>query len=528
MTSTPSSPSPAPSPAPSPQPSPAPAALSAPRRWAAVAVLTASLLVITMDMTILNIALPAMAADIHPTAEQQLWIVDVYSLILAGLLVPFAAIADRWGRKRMLMLGYSIFALASLLVLVADSPAVVIALRTLLGIGGAMIMPNTLSLIRVIFTDPAERAKALGIWAAVAGLGAAFGPLVGGFLLEHFTWHSAFLINVPLMAGAVIAGLFLLPESRVANPGPWDPIAAALFLAGMTLLVWSIKTFGEHASLAVPAAWVACAAGVALLAWFGSRCLRSPYPMLDLRLFRNRVFSAGVLAALGSTFAFVAALLLLAQWLQVVDGGSPVEAGTRLIPAAIGAAAVSLAAPGIAARIGARAVLAGGIAIAGLGMLLIGLQPGELRLATVLVALAMIGAGTGSLAIGSAMIMAGSPVERAGNAGAIEESSYELGAVLGVAILGSISALLYRAEFSGGAAYAALDPALASEAAQSIGAAASIAEDAGTPQLAHEAGAAFTHAMQATGLAGGALMLAVALAVFLLTPKGTDIANVEH
>lgn len=509
-------------------PKSSPPTLSSPRRWAAVAVLTASLLVVTMDMTILNIALPAMAADIHPTAEQQLWIVDVYSLILAGLLVPFAAVADRWGRKRMLTLGYTIFALASLLVLVADSPAMVIALRTLLGVGGAMIMPNTLSLIRIIFTDPAERAKALGIWAAVAGLGAAVGPLVGGFLLEHFTWHSAFLINVPLMAAAIIAGLILLPESRVNNPGPWDPVAAALFLAGMTLLVWSIKTFGKHAGFDVLEAWGALIAGTALLAWFAARCLRSPHPMLDLRLFRNRIFSAGVLAALGSTFAFVAALLLLAQWLQAVDGATPVEAGMRLIPAAAGAALVSLVAPAIAARIGARAVLAGGIGIAGLGMLVIGLQPGELHLFTVLIALAMVGAGNGSLAIGSAMIMAGSPVEKAGNAGAIEESSYELGAVLGVAILGSIAALLYRAEFANTAAYSSLNPAAAEDAAQSIGAASAYADQAALPQLAHDAGIAFTHAMQITGIAGGVLMLAVALAVYLLTPRGTDIAGVEH
>ena len=189
------------------------------RAWAAVAVLSASLLVITMDMTILNIALPDMAAELRPTANQQLWIVDVYSLVLAGLLVPWAAVADRWGRRRMLLLGYAIFLVSSLLVLVADTAEAVIFLRALLGIGGAMIMPNTLSLIRVIFTDAAQRATALSIWAAVSGLGAAVGPLVGGFLLEHFSWHAAFLVNVPLMVAAIIAGLVVLPESRVEGAG---------------------------------------------------------------------------------------------------------------------------------------------------------------------------------------------------------------------------------------------------------------------------------------------------------------------
>ena len=504
------------------------APLSRAGRWSAVAVLTASLLVITMDMTILNIALPDMAAELHPSSDQQLWIVDVYSLILAGLLVSFAAIADRWGRKRMLLLGYSIFGGASLLVLFANSAEAVIAIRGLLGIGGAMIMPITLSLIRVIFTDPRERATALSIWAAVSGLGAAVGPLIGGLLLEYFSWHAAFLINVPLMVAGVVAGLIILPESRVAHPGRWDALAAALSLAGMTLLVWAIKTFGKEASPLVPEGLVAFAAGAALLAWFIVRCVRSDAPLLELRLFRNRAFSAGIVAALGSTFAMVAALLLIAQWMQLVDGASPVEAGVRLFPVAIAGAAASLAAPPLARVIGARAVLAGGVGFAGVGMLLIGLQPGTLTNLTVIVALTLVGAGTGSLAIGSAMIMHGSPEEKAGNAGALEETSYELGAVLGVAILGSISALLFRAELVGSGLLRGIDPALATQAEESLGAAISIAGELQRPDLAQEAGVAFTHAMQATGIAGGIIMLAVAVLVFVTAPKGTDVSAASH
>ncbi|MBL3700857.1 MFS transporter [Leucobacter luti] len=502
--------------------------LSRARRWAAVAVLTASLLVITMDMTILNIALPEMAAELHPTSDQQLWIIDVYSLVLAGLLVSFAAIADRWGRKRMLMLGYTIFGGASLLILFANSAESVIGIRALLGVGGAMIMPITLSLIRVIFTDAKERATALSIWAAVSGLGAAVGPLVGGLLLEHFSWHAAFLINVPLMIAGVIAGILILPESRVAHPGRWDAFAAVLSLVGMTLLVWSIKTFGKEASFLVPEALVGFFAGAALLIWFVLRCMRSPSPLLELKLFRNRAFSAGVLAALGSTFAMVAALLLVAQWMQLVDGASPVEAGIRLFPIAITGALASLLAPPLARVIGARAVLAGGIASAGIGMLLVGLLPGTLTIATVIIALALVGVGSGSLAIGSAMIMHGSPEEKAGSAGAIEETSYELGAVLGVAILGSVAALLYRAEFAGSPAVSSIDPALAGQAEESLGAAVSIAEQLRLPELATEAGVAFTHAFQWTGLAGGLLMLGVAAAVFFITPKGTDVSAASH
>lgn len=503
----------------------APAALSRSRRWAALAVLSASLLVITMDMTILNIAIPEMSEALHPSADQLLWIVDVYSLVLAGLLIPFTALADRLGRRRTLMLGYAIFGLGSLLVLWTTSPEAVIALRALLGIGGAMIMPTTLSLIRVIFTDPRERATALGIWAAVSGLGAAGGPLIGGVLLEHFAWQAAFLVNVPLMAAGVIAGVLILPESRVSNPGRLDWPAALLALSGMTLFVWAVKDFGAAASAARPVTWIALLLSAGLLAWFARRCLRVPFPLIELRLFRNRPFSAGIIAALGSTFALGAALLLLAQWMQLVDGASPVEAGLRLFPVAISGAAASLAAPLLARWIGARSVLAGGVGCAGLGMIAIGLQPGTLAVGTVLVALVLIGAGTGSLAIGSALIMHGTAERQAGSAAALEETAYELGTVLGVAILGSLASLLYRLELSRSPALAALDPASAEPARESLGSAVSIAAEQATPELARDAGVAFTHSMQAAGIAGGVVMLAAAVLVFTLTPRGTNVSE---
>ncbi len=500
------------------------------RRWAALCVLSASLLVITMDMTILNIALPEMAADLHPTSDQQLWIVDIYSLVLAGLLVSVAAIADRWGRRRMLVLGYAVFAAASLLVLLADSAEAVIAIRALLGIGGAMIMPTTLSLIRVIFTDLKERATALSIWAAVSGLGAVVGPLVGGFLLEHFSWQAAFLVNVPLMVIGIVAGLLLLTESRVADPGRWDALAAALSLVGMVTLVWAIKQFGKEASFAVPAAWLATAVAAATLTWFTIRCIRSDHPLLDLRLFRGRQFSAGVIAALGATFSMIAALLLVAQWLQLVDGASPIEAGIRLMPIAIAGAIASLAAPPLSRLVGSRAVLAGGLALAGVGLVCIGFSGDSLNLTNVIIALCLVGAGMGALAIGSAMIMSGAPTEKAGNAGAIEETAYELGGTLGVTILGSISALIFRADFTTDAGYGALqrlDPMLAGQAEESLGAAIVIASENGMPELAGAA-EAFTRALQVSGFIGGAIMLAVAAAVFLLTPKGTDVAGSAH
>ncbi|NLG55124.1 MAG: MFS transporter [Rhodococcus sp.] len=484
-----------------------------------------------MDMTILNIALPEMAGDLHPTSEQQLWIIDSYSLVLAGLLVSVAAIADRWGRRRMLLLGYAIFAIASMLVLFAETAEGVIAIRVFLGVGGAMIMPTTLSLIRVIFTNAKERATALSIWAAVSGLGAVIGPLVGGFLLEHFSWHAAFLVNVPLMVAGIIAGFLLLPESRVTNPGKWDAVAAVLSLVGMVSLVWALKQFGKEASFDVPLAWLALAVAVTTLTIFTLRCLRSENPLLDLRLFRNRQFSAGIIAALGATFSLIAALLLVAQWLQMVEGASPIETGVRLMPIAIVGAIASLAAPPLSRLIGSRAVLAGGLAFAGLGLVYIALAGDSLSMTNMTIALSLVGAGMGALAIASAMIMGGAPTEKAGNAGAMEETSYEFGGTLGVTILGSISALVYRSALTSNEQFEqlrAVSPELAGQAEESLGAAMVIANELGSEELAAQAGVSFTDSLQFAGTVGGGIMLAVAAAVFFLTPKGTNVADVAH
>ncbi|MDO5644305.1 MAG: MFS transporter [Dermabacter sp.] len=484
-----------------------------------------------MDMTILNIALPEMAAELRPTSAQQLWIVDIYSLVLAGLLIPWAALADRVGRRRLLVTGYAIFALASLLVLVADSAEAVIAIRALLGIGGAMIMPNTLSLIRIIFTNPRERATALSIWAAVSGLGAAVGPLVGGLLLQYFDWHAAFLVNIPLMVAAIIGAVLFVPESRVKNPGRWDVLGAALALVGMVALVWSIKTFGKEASLAVPEAWLAFGLAAVTLGWFVRRSLTSSAPLVDLRLFSSRTLSAGIVAALGSTFSMIAALLLLAQWLQLVEGATPIEAGIKLMPIAAAGALASLAAPPLAARFSPRGVLAGALAVAGAGLASIALGGDQLSYPLVAFALTLVGAGTGALAIASAMIMLGSPEDKAGNAGALEETSYELGAVLGVAILGSISALVYRLDLRASDAYAALsgaDAGLAAGAEESLGAAVAIAEASSSPQFAAAAAESFTDSLQVAGVIGGAIMLVVALAVFLTVPRGTTLEGAAH
>ncbi|SEG24193.1 MFS transporter, DHA2 family, multidrug resistance protein [Nonomuraea solani] len=493
--------------------------VSARRRWAGLAVLSASVLVVVMDMTVLNVALPAISEDLRPGSIELLWMVDAYALVLSGLLVTVSALGDRWGRKRMLMAGFAVFGVASMAVLAAGSPLEVIAVRALLGVGGAMIMPSTLSMIRNLFTDPGERAKALGVWAAMAAVGAALGPIVAGFLLEHFSWHAAFLVNVPVMVIAIAAGLFLLPESRNPNPGRWDVLGTVLSMAGMVALLYAVKNIGKY-GLTSPGALLAAMLAAATLGWFVVRCLRRPDPLLEVRLFRSAPFTAGVITALTTSIAMAAVLLLLAQWMQLVQGYAPLETGVRLLPAALAAIVASPLAPGLAARIGARAVLAGGLALTGLGFLLLYLAPSPLGYGPVAGALVLIGAGNGALAIASAAIMSGTPAAKAGSAAALEETSYELGGALGVAVLGSVAAAVYRQEleYSGPAA---------GVVQESLGGALDAARELGAGELAEQARQAFTDSLVLTGGAGAALVLAGALAVWFLTPRDLDVLS-EH
>ncbi|MER7501453.1 MFS transporter [Nonomuraea pusilla] len=496
------------------------------RRWAALAVLSGSVLLVVMDMTVLNVALPAISRDLRPDSVQLLWIVDVYSLVLAGLLVTASALGDRWGRRRALLTGFALFGLASLAALAADAPGSLIAVRAALGVGGAFIMPSTLSMIRTLFTDPAERARALGVWSAMAAAGAALGPILAGVLLERFSWHAAFLVNVPVMAAALGAGLFLLPESRNQNPGRWDAVATVLSMAGMASLLYAVKNAGKH-GLTDPVTLAAAGVAAVALCWFAVRCLRRPDPLLELRLLRGGPFSAGVVTALTTSIAMAAVLLLLGQWMQLVQGYSPMETGVRLLPAALAALVASPLAPALAARVGARAVLSGGVALTGLALLLPFLAPvlsvGPLGYGPVAAALVLIGAGNGALAIASAVIMAGTPAATAGSAAALEETSYEVGGALGVAVLGSLAAAGYRAalDYRGPSAAAVSD---------SLGGALGVAGELGAAgaRLAEAARQAFADSLALTFGAGAALMLAAAAVVWLLTPRGLDLSASHH
>ncbi|MCX6402055.1 MAG: MFS transporter [Propionibacteriales bacterium] len=484
-----------------------PRATADPRRWAGLAVLAASLLVVVMDMTVLNVALPDLTADLGAGALAQLWIVDVYALVLAGLLVPVAALADRWGRRRMLLTGFVVFAVASLAALAARSPGDVIVVRALLGVGGAMIMPATLSLIRALFPDARERAFALGLWASMAAVGGAVGPIVGGALLNAFSWHAAFLVNVPLMVVAFLAGRALLPESRSDRPGRIDATGVLLSVAGMGATVYAIKHVGK--SGLDPVTVVVLLAGIALVAAFVRRCLRQPDPMLAVSLFADPVFRSGVLTALVTSTVMIALLFVGSQWLQLVQGWSPLIAGVALLPMALGGLIGPPLAPALAARVGARNVVVGGLVLLAAGLLVLGLLPHPMPYAGVAVALLLAGFGTAALGLASALIMGSAPAHQAGSAAAMEEMSYEVGGVIGIAVLGSLAGIVYRAGLPAGADHAAVE---------------SLTGALGTDVEA-SALASYADAFGAVGLAGAAITLVVAAIVWRQLPADVDVSG---
>ncbi|MDX3368039.1 MFS transporter [Streptomyces sp. ME02-6987-2C] len=453
-------------------------AVKRPGRWLALSVLVLAVLLVAVDATVLGLATPYISEDLAPSGTQLLWIGDVYSFVIAGLLVSMGSLGDRIGRKRILLIGATAFGAISVLNAYAHTPEVMIFARALLGVAGATLMPATLALIRNLFHDPRERSLAVGIWGAAASAGAAVGPVVGGFLLEHFWWGSVFLINLPVMVVLVVVGVKMLPESRNPNPGPWDLLSVVLSLVGMVGVVYAVKETAAHGF-----AWATLAAGLlgaAALYGFVRRQLTMPVPLLDMRLFRNRGFSGAVLADLLTILGLSGLVFFLSQYLQLVQGRRPFEAGLAELPAAVGAVVAGLIAGRAARRFSVRAVVAGGLAAVGLALAaltVIGQHTGYPLLGA---ALLVVGLGAGfAFTVTADVILSSVPGEQAGAASAVSETAYELGAALGIAVLGSIVTGVYR-DFTG---------------------------PAGTPDAAHESlGGAVEAAAHLPGSAGEALL----------------------
>ncbi|MBA2950933.1 MFS transporter [Streptomyces himalayensis] len=481
-----------------------------PGRWLALSVLVLAVLLVAVDATVLGLATPYISEDLNPSGTQLLWIGDVYSFVIAGLLVSMGSLGDRIGRKKLLLVGATAFGLISVFNAYATTPESMILARALLGVAGATLMPSTLALIRNLFHDRRERSIAIGIWGAAASAGAAVGPIVGGFLLEHFWWGSAFLINLPVMAVLVVVGIKLLPESRNPDPGPWDLISVGLSLVGMIGIVYAVKEAASHGPTGE--ALAAGLLGAAALYGFIRRQLSMIRPLLDMRLFRDRGFSAAVVADLLTVLGMSGLVFFLSQYLQLVQGRRPLEAGLAELPAAIGAVAAGLVAGATARRYSVRAVVSGGLAAVGLALAALTVLSQSTGYPLLGAALLVVGVGAGlSFTVTADVILASVPREQAGAASAVSETAYELGAALGIALLGSVVTGVYR-NFTGPAGTPA-------EARESLGgaveSAAGLPADTGDALLA-AAREAFVDGLTLAAGAGAAVLLATAVAAWFL------------
>lgn len=413
-----------------------------PNRWMILAIASSALLLVVIDMTVLYTALPTLTHDLNATASQKLWILNTYALVVAGLLPTAGALSDRYGHKPMLLTGLGIFGVASTFAAFAPNAACLIAARATLAVGAALMMPTTLSIIRVTFTDERERALAIGIWAAIASGGAALGPVVGGVLLTWFWWGAVFLINVPIVIVALALGAKLIAPSLPNPARTIDLVGAALAMIGVVALASAIKEAGSGSrSLMIIAG--ALAISFVALGLFVRRQLTAKSPMIDFALFRKPVIAIGVLVATLTSVAIVGIELVYSQRLQLVLGLSPLDAALMILPLPLGALAAGPLAGMLSGRIGAPRIMWTGMAVAGIALALFVAAPAEgFLLHASLLALASGGLGA-AMTSASTAIMGNAPADRSGMAASVEEVSFELGGAIGVAAIGGAVSGMY-------------------------------------------------------------------------------------
>ncbi|MFI7111234.1 MFS transporter [Nonomuraea sp. NPDC050227] len=477
------------------------------RKWACLAIACLATLLLSVDLTVLHLALPRLVADLGASSTQLLWIGDMYGFALAGLLVTMGNLGDRVGRKRLLLIGAAGFGAASVVTAYAPNPELLIAARTLLGVAGAMIMPSTLSIVRNVFADPRERTAAIGIWSGMSAAGFALGPVVGGVLLDHFWWGSVFLINVPIMALVLVCGFLVLPESR-GPAGRVDGPSVVLSFAGVVTAVYAVKE-AAHQGLAHADVLGAAVVGAVCLMLFVRRQGRLATPLIDVRLFRRRAFSASVGTNLLAIFALSAMNLLFAWYLQLVLGWTPLQAGLAQLPGGLSGAVGGVLAARLIGRLGRNGVVALGLALNAGAFVRYAMLGTELDYLTLLPVMMIGGLGVGlTFTVNNDNILATAPKERAGAAAAVSETAFELGGALGIAVLGTVLNSVYRANL--------LVPAgVPGEAArESIAGATATAAEL-PPQAAGElmraARTAFVSGMQVTTLVTAVLLAVVAV-----------------
>ncbi|MFJ7213672.1 MFS transporter [Amycolatopsis sp. NPDC098790] len=444
-------------------------------RWWALAVLTVPVLLMSIDVTVLSMAIPALSKDLAPSGTQLLWIIDIYGVFLAGLLILMGSLGDRVGRRRLLLLGALAFGAASALAAFAWSAEVLIAARALLGVGGATLMPSTLSLIRNIFPDPAERRRAISIWMAAFAGGAGLGPVVGGVLLEHFWWGSVFLINLPIMVLLLVAGPFVLPESKDRDPGTFDVLSAGLLIGAVLAVIFGFKSTGAHGWGLVPLAWLL--GGVAAATVFVVRQRRRTHPLIDISLFRSLPFTVAVLANIAGVFAMTGMLYFFPQYLQIVLGYSSLESGLWSLPLAAGAIIGALTSPLVARRLTAGWVVGTGLALTATGYVVMSHLGVDGLMVLAVAGGVLLGGGVGLAdTLTNDVIIGTAPADKAGAAAGVSETAYELGGALGTAVLGTLGVSLYRGHVLAGLP-PETPPALAGAAAETVGAADRIAAE---------------------------------------------------
>ncbi len=492
------------------------------RRWWALAVINLCLLAVTMDNTILNVALPTIARDLAASGSDLQWMVDAYIVVFAGLLLTSGTLGDRLGRRRLLVAGLAVMGGASLATLFVTAPSQLIALRGAMGLGGALLMPATLSIVTNIF-DERERPRAIATWSAVSAVGMVLGPMIGGTLLERFEWSSVFLVNVPVALAGIVGALWLVPESRNEHPDRLDPLGALLSIAAIGTLVYGFIE-APSSGWQSPETFGRIGFGLMALAGFIAWELHNPAPMVDMKLFARPAFGAASFAETVAHFSLVGGMFGLTQYLQFVWGQTPFQAGVSLLPIAVGVIAGSIVSSRLFARTGPKALVAAGMAAMSLGLFMISRlevnSPYPVFAATLLV----MSAGMGlAMAPATESIMGAVDKARAGVGSATNDTTRELGSALGVAVLGSVLSSGYGNALASrlGSAGVPVSPDLAAAARDSIGAASAVAAQIGGEPgqvLLAAARESFVSGLAGTALAGAIITAVGAAIVFHWLP----------
>lgn len=493
-----------------------------PRRWAILGVLVVSLLVVVLDNSVLNVALKTIQEDLGATQNEIVWAINAYTLVFAALLFTWGVLGDRYGRKKVLVIGLLLFGLASAICAFAQDPTQLIAARAFMGVGGASVLPVTLAIITVVF-PPHERGRAIGMWAAAVGGAIALGPLLGGFLLEHYWWGSVFLINVPIVIVGVIGILALVPESRNPNPGRLDPVGLLLSISGLLLLVYGIQHGGETQDwLSVEVAG-SIVAGMAILGLFLWLELRSDHPSLDMSLFRIRSFSVSLTVVSMTFAAMTGSLLFFAFYMQLVRGYSPLQAGAFTLPVAVGQLLAAPRSAKMVERFGARKVIGFGLSLTALVFgSIVFFQPATPAW-VLLVVWFFLGFGLGNtIAPSTTRMTLATPPEKSGAGSAVQNTVRQVAAAIGIAVLSSVVAVMYSNSMEGKQGIGQLPQVLKAPVTDSIGGAYEAtgrAVAAGVLQPAQAVAiqsAAVDSFMQAFHLAALVSMLLVVLALAVL------------